>query len=61
MIEYTKLKNSKNISVKVHGIKTGTIKRASGGYQYFPLKSTKGGEIFNTLPEVKQSLEIDID
>jgi len=47
------------ISVRFSGKRVGTIKPVNGGWQYFPLHSKQGGEIFKTIGEVQRSLEFD--
>lgn len=47
------------IKVKMSGRHIGDIKQAIGGYQYFPKGQKIGGEIYPTIKEVKQSLEME--
>jgi len=54
-ITYEVLKRG-NIKVKLGGKTVGTIQLISG-YQYFPLKSKEGEDIFTTLEGCQKSLE----
>ena len=54
---YTEGKTNVPISVRLDKRVVGTIKPVKGGWQYFPLNHKKGGEIFETIQEVQNSLE----
>jgi len=60
MIQYERIDN-RTINVKVDGIVSGQIKEKTyakmPAFQYFPKGSSEGGKIYNTLLEVKKSLE----
>jgi len=43
--------------VKLCGKKIGNIKYVKGGYQYFPIGWKIGGNIFETIAKVQESLE----
>jgi len=58
MIYYTKILNG-SISVFLDQRCVGHIKAVKGGYQYFPARSKKGGEVFETVFDCKQSLEFE--
>ena len=47
------------IPVALDGVRVGTIRPVEGGWQYFPLRHKKGGEIFETIDEVQKSLEFE--
>ena len=59
MITY-KISDSKNLRVKVYsdGALAGRIISKHGLYQYFPKGSKDGGDPYETLKEVKESLEV---
>lgn len=59
MIEYlyTEGRNDVPIKVRFNGKVTGTIKPVEGGWQYFPLHHTQGGNVYKTVDEVQKSLE----
>lgn len=48
-----------SIPVRFNGKTVGTIKPVEGGWQYFPLKHKHGGEIYETIQLVQQSLEFE--
>lgn len=49
---------SKSINVILDGSKVGEIKPViSGGFAYFPNGSKTGGETFDTVKKVKNSIE----
>lgn len=45
------------IPVRLDKKRVGTIKPVEGGWQYFPLNHKQGGEIFDSITKVQQSLE----
>lgn len=44
------------VIVKLDGRITGAIKPSTGGYRYYPAKSSMSGDWYGTINEVKQSL-----
>lgn len=66
MLEYSRFNISTRkcgdtgVYVYLDDKRVGTIKHAKirSGWQYYPLKSKIGGEVFQTIEEVKESLEI---
>jgi len=60
MIEYKIDKgNTLKIFVLLDKKRVGYIKKQEEGWQYFPNKQKKGGEIFEKLQDLKDSLEED--
>lgn len=53
-----KEKNNNTVSVYLGKKLVGEIHRVDGGFQYFPKGHSDGGDIFDTLDGVKQSLEV---
>lgn len=49
------------IKVRFSGKIVGTIKPVDGGWQYFPLHHKRGGEIYQTIQLVQNSLEFEDD
>ena len=47
------------IKVFLDGKRVGSIRSVLGGWQYFPYRSDVGGEVFETISEVKNSIERD--
>jgi len=45
-----------DISVILEKKTVGVIKQSKEGFQYFPLKSKNGGEVFKKLVDCKKSL-----
>jgi hypothetical protein len=45
------------IIVKLAGKTVGHIKTVAGGYQYFPLGKTIGGDVYASVQSVQRSLE----
>lgn len=58
MITY-KIKSATNIQVRLDGKVVGSIIQSGTGFQYVPkgVKKEKGGEIFPTIRQVKDSIE----
>lgn len=44
-------------AVYLEGKYVGVIRKVTRGYQYFPKGQDSGGEIFCSIPKVKESLE----
>lgn len=57
MITYRSYSESDSITVLLEGKIVGFIQKIPNGYQYFPNGKKSGGEIFETVKEVKNSLE----
>ena len=57
MISYIYYRN--NVDVYLDGKHVGVIKQEEGGYRYYPGKSKRGGELFTTIQQVRNSLESD--
>ena len=53
---HTPIQSNVLLIVKVDGKVSGTINLCAGGYQYVP-KNGRGGEVFSTMRDCKQSLE----
>jgi hypothetical protein len=53
---YTEGNNNADIKVRMDGKIVGTIKKVSGGWQYFPLHHKRGGDIYATAGEVQKTL-----
>ncbi|MCP4650379.1 MAG: hypothetical protein GY853_09920 [PVC group bacterium] len=47
------------LRVKLDGKIVGVIKKVKEGYSYFPKGLKDGGEIFNSITEVQNSLEFE--
>lgn len=47
------------IPVRYCGKRVGTIKPVEGGWQYFPINTKQGGQVFNTFQQVQKSLEFE--
>jgi hypothetical protein len=45
------------VAVFLEGRRVGTIRPMLAGFRYFPLGQRQGGEKYQTLAEVKRSLE----
>ena len=56
MISYS-LTKAGQTQVKLEGKVIGSIRLSARGWQYFPYGQRKGGQIFRTLRECKESLE----
>jgi methyltransferase-like protein len=47
---------TKPLNVRLDGRSVGEIRKVTDGYQYFAKGEKKGGEIFNSVPDVQNSL-----
>ncbi len=47
---------TKPLRVRLDGVHCGEIRKVKDGYQYYPKGQKKGGMIFNSVPDVQNSL-----
>jgi hypothetical protein len=59
-ITYNKINGKKyHLHVRLDGRIVGSIRPVLDGFKYFPKNSPNGGERFDTVEEVKKSLQAD--